>query len=358
MRSARLRVVCGTLVLLASLGGAFLLANAQATGTQQTGSEETGYALKKPVFGGAGPTSGWGAIGTVVKEAMQSYDWDIQLCRSCAGAARAARLVAAAAIPPSPRPDSNVPPPPGGPLDFGATGSQFLWWAYEGIHDFANDPEGPRKQLRLIANIQTPSYILVAVKADSGITDLSQIEEKRLPVRIHATRQGGAITPTILAYYGLTKEALEAFGGSVGNTPEDREALDVMVGFGSPSGEYQDWREVNERLDLKYLELAEDLRTTLARDFDLEEGNIPVGLFRGVDRPVPTVVRTGTVIYGRDDMPDDFAYTLAKAMDEQQHLLQWVNVTYSYNPHTVWKAFGVPLHPGATRYYRERGYMQ
>ena len=58
-----------------------------------------------------------------------------------------------------------------------------------------------------------------------------------------------------------------------------------------------------------------------------------MGLFRGVDRPVPTVVRTGTVIYGRDDMPDDFAYTLAKAMDEQQHLLQWVNVTYSYNPH-------------------------
>ncbi len=53
-------------------------------------------------------------------------------------------------------------------------------------------------------------------------------------------------------------------------------------------------------------------------------------------------------LYGRDDMPDDFAYTLARAMDEQQHLLQWVNVGYSYNPHTVWKAFRVPLPQRAT----------
>jgi len=29
------------------------------------------------------------------------------------------------------------------------------------------------------------------------------------------------------------------------------------------------------------------------------------------------VVRTGTVIYGRDDMPEDFAYIVAKAMDER-----------------------------------------
>ena len=30
---------------------------------------------------------------------------------------------------------------------------------------------------------------------------------------------------------------------------------------------------------------------------------------------------------------------------------------FSYNIHAVWKAYGVPLHPGAARYYKERGYM-
>ena len=75
-------------------------------------------------------------------------------------------------------------------------------------------------------------------------------------------------------------------------------------------------------------------------------------------RPIKTLGRTGTVIYGRDDMPDDFAYTLAKAMDEQQELLQWSSMNFSYNWRTVSKAFDVPLHPGAAKYYREVHYMK
>jgi uncharacterized protein len=350
MRSRRLMIVCVSLVCLAALAAANL-AFSQA--------KETGYAVKKPVYGGGGATAGWGALGTVVKEVMKPYGWDIQLCRTCAGAARAARNVAAAVMPPPPGPESKEPPQPKGPIDFGATGSQFLWWAYQGNHDFTKDPEGPRKQLRMVANIQTPSYILTAVKSSLGITDLGQIKERRLPVRLFAVGQGGDITPTILSHYGLTKESLESFGGKiVGATPADLKDVDVIIGFGAASGEYQDWLEFNTRFDLKYLELAPALRTKLAKEFDLEEGPIPLGLFRTIDRPIPSVLRTGTVLYGRTDMPDDFAYTLAKAMDERQELLQWSNVGYSYNPHTVWKAFGVPLHPGAARYYRERGYMK
>jgi TRAP transporter TAXI family solute receptor len=343
--------------LVASVAASFLIADVQNAATSQSGRPETGYALKKPVFGGATQTNGWGAIGVIVKEAMKHYGWDVQLCTSCAGAARAARLVAAAAVPRVLNP--NDPSQPNGPLDFGATGSQFLWWAYQGKNDFARDPEGPRRQLRLVANIQTPSYMFVAVKAELGITDLRQITERRLPVRIFVTSQGGAISPTILSYYGLTKESLESSGGRLlANTPEDQKTLDIIIGFGAASGEYQEWLDVNQRLDLRYLELPKELRTRLTTNFDLEERDIPIGLFRSIERPIPTVVRTGTVLYGRQDMPDDFAYTLAKAMDEHQELLQWVSITYSYNPNTVWKAFGVPLHPGAARYYRERGYMK
>ena len=353
MRSVRLTAVCVTLVLATLM----LLVNAQTGATQQTASDETGYEARKPVFGGSGPTSGWGAIGTVVREAMAGYGWDVQLCRSCAGAARAARLVAAAEVPATRGAGGGGPAPPNGPLDFGATGPHYLWWAYEGTHDYVNDSEGPRRGLRLVANIQTPSYFLVAVDADSGITDLGQIKESSLPVRIRVHYQSRAFAPPILDYYGLSEEAMEIFGGPAGNSTAAGETLDVMLGFGSLSGHNPDWIALDQKLDIRFLELPEDLRATLAQDFDLEERAIPVGLFRGVDRAVPAVAHTGTALYGRDDMPDEFAYTLARAMDEQQHLLQWVNVGYSYNPHTVWKAFGVPLHPGAARYYRERGYM-
>jgi TRAP-type uncharacterized transport system substrate-binding protein len=122
--------------------------------------------------------------------------------------------------------------------------------------------------------------------------------------------------------------------------------------------EWRIWTEISQKFDLTFLQLPDGLLAELATTGEQERGVIPAGLYRGIDRPIPTVVRTGTVIYGRTDMPDSFAYAVAKAMDEQQQLLQWRHLNFSYNVHTVWKGYEVPLHPGAARYYRERGYMK
>jgi TRAP transporter TAXI family solute receptor len=355
MRSARLGVV--GLVLLSLVAVGFGIASAQ-----QAAQRETGYAVKKPVVGAACPTCPWGAMAEVIKAAMKPYGWDVQICYYCAGGPREARLVSKAAMatpPQNPSPDDL--PTPKGPLDFGVTGAEFLQWAYLGLHDFAKDPGTPQKQLRVVANIQEPTYYLVAVKADSGINNLSEIVEKKLPVKLIArTGIGGEMTPTIMQYYGISEEKVESFGGTFGTGFVRENDSDVLIGFGSlvNAPEYNDFYEMSQKYDLRYLELAPDLRARLAKEFYVKEGTIPAGLLRGVNRPIPTVVRNGTVIYGRDDMPDDFAYTLAKAMDEQQELLMWTHMNWSYNYRTVWKALDVPLHPGAARYYREKGYMK
>ncbi len=69
------------------------------------------------------------------------------------------------------------------------------------------------------------------------------------------------------------------------------------------------------------------------------------------------VARNGTVIYSRADMPEDFAYTVARTLDEHKAVLQWHIMPFSYDAKSVWKLGEVPLHPGAAKYYRERGYM-
>jgi hypothetical protein len=105
-------------------------------------------------------------MGEIVKTAMQGTGWDVQLCFNCAGGREQARGVADARVPkPIPTLNPGTPQqPPNGPEDFGATGPQYLYWAYKGTHDFAKDPQGPRKQLRVIANIMEPRYYLAAVK--------------------------------------------------------------------------------------------------------------------------------------------------------------------------------------------------
>jgi len=360
MRKIRLRMACGSLMLLGSLALSVWMASAQQAPTPKT----TGFDLKKPVVGAACPTCPWGAMAIVVKEAMKHYGWDIQICYYCAGGPREARLVSKAAMatpPQNPTPDSL--PTPNGPLDFGVTGTEFLQWAYQGTNDFAEDPGTPQRQLRLIAKIQEPTYYIIAVKADSKITNLSQIVENKLPVKMVArTGIGGHTTPTVLEYYGITEEKIESFGGTFATGYNRENEADVFIGFGSLTNapEYALFHQASQRYELRYLELASDLKQRLMREFHYKEGVMPLGTFRGVDKPIPTLVRDGTVIYGRTDMPDDFAYTLAKALDERQELLQSPNASmnWSYNWRTVWRALDIPLHPGAARYYKEVGYMK
>jgi TRAP transporter TAXI family solute receptor len=325
---------------------------------------DTGIAAKRPVFGGACKVCPWGAIAEIVRAAMRPYGYDVLICYHCFRS-DAPRIVAGAKLPPPWKigmapgiiVDSDIPPPPNGPVDFGATGLQNLWWAYQGTHQYAS--EGPRRNLRLIATIQSPNYLIVAVKADLGITDLGQIRSRRWPVRILI--DSNDVASAVLANYGLSKQTIEAAGGHLGNgiDPAERKNFDVIIYSGTLANapEFNVWYEVSQKYDLTYLQLPDALLDKLTKDYDMQRHDIPNGLLRGIHRPIPTVTRLGHAVYGRDDMPDAFAYTVAKALDEHQDMLEWSHLNLSYNPKTVWKAFGVPLHPGAARYYRERGYL-
>jgi hypothetical protein len=351
------RIVSKFRITISCLIAVFFAASSISSG--QTGIQE-----KRPVFGGACRLCPWGAMAEVVQAAMKPYGYDVRICYNC-NAADAPRIVSEARMPPAYRPDPAVPASLAprnaadlGAVDFGATAIQFLRNAYKGTGVYAKDK--PRTNLRLIANIQDPSYFLVAAKAETGITNLAEIKQKRWPVRILFAGIGGDST-AILAYYGLSKQVIEAAGGRVGNSPEERENFDVVIGGGGPmttAPEWRIWTELTQKYTLNFIELPSDLLAKLAKEDDAELGVIPAGLYRGIDRPIPTVVRTGTAIYGRADMPDDFAYLVAKAMDEQQQLLQWRHLNFSYNVHTVWNGYEVPLHPGAARYYKEKGYMK
>jgi TRAP-type uncharacterized transport system substrate-binding protein len=219
----------------------------------------------------------------------------------------------------------------------------------------------PRENLRLIANIQDLTYVLVAAKKETDSTDLSQIKQKHWPIRILTAGIDIDSSQRILSYYGLSKQTVETAGGRIVNSREDQENFDVVIGGAgvmSTAPEWSVWKDISQKFDLSFIHLPDDLLNILARDGEQEHGIIPPGLYRGVNEPIKTVVRTGTVIYCRDDMPDDFDYIVAKAMDEQQHLLQWSHLNFSYNIHTVWNGYEVPLHPGAARYYKEKGYIK
>jgi hypothetical protein len=323
-----------------------------------------GIAAHRPVFGGACKTCPWGAMADVVKAALAPYHYDVQICYHCF-MADAPRIVGDARMPPpwNPHmgngviPDSYIPEPPKGRVEFGATSDQILIAAYNGTGAYAN--EGPRRQLRLIANIASPVYIIVAVKRSSGISDLTQLKDHKGPLKIVADAD---VSGVMFPYYGVTMDSLKAAGATFAPAlvPQLRADADVIIHYGTLANapEFNIWYDASQREDLVYLQLPEDLVAKLARDLDLERRDIPTGLLRGQESPIHTVARSGTAIYGRADMPEDFAYLVAKALDEQQDLFEWSMGNFSYNRYRVAKVGDLPLHPGAARYYRERGYLK
>jgi hypothetical protein len=207
--------------------------------------------------------------------------------------------------------------------------------------------------LRAIARIEHPHYLMVAARRETFITDLAQIRQRRMPVRILTDGREPAIS--VLNHYSLEENELRTWGGSLVG-PESRDAFDVIIfrGYLGNSPESNIIYEVTQKFDLRFFALPEPLIVRLLRDFP----ELPIGYVRGVDSALPTVARSGQIIYGRADMPDDFAYALTRALDENRRAFQWSHLQFHYDPGTVWRTHGVPLHPAAERYYRERGYMR
>jgi TRAP-type uncharacterized transport system substrate-binding protein len=346
-----------TMAALATLAIAMLAAPAQA----QDKPQDYGIAAKRPVLQASCKHCPWGALGDILKTIMAPA-YDVAICYGCSGENGARyvskRLMSAEvsdrlyAQGVSTRPDA--------PVDFGITQSEYVRRAYEGSHGYKKD--GPFANLRLIARIESPAYLMIAAVKSSGITDLRQIREKKLPVRI-MMGPNAAMLMSVLEYYGISEKDVTDWGGAflAGNALVKNPKFDVMLGTGVLSNypEGNMWYEMSQKKDLVFLQIPEDLRQKLAKENKGELVNLPFRYLRGLDdEPHPTVGLSGLFVYGRDDLPDAFVRDVTAGLDEKRSLIKWANQPFSYDPNTVWDGEGVPLHAAAARYYRDRGYMR
>jgi TRAP transporter TAXI family solute receptor len=87
-------------------------------------------------------------------------------------------------------------------------------------------------------------------------------------------------------------------------------------------------------------------------------GEVPGGVYRGTDAPVPVLAVTNLLVVNRS-MPDTLAYDITRTIFEHQRELAAIHPeARNLSIETAAKGSPAPLHPGAERYYRERGALQ
>ena len=115
--------------------------------------------------------------------------------------------------------------------------------------------------------------------------------------------------------------------------------------------------EVSTTTPLRFLDFPEETIARLAEP-GIERTAMPEW-FRGQVAPLDSV-DMGTVLIAHKGAPDELAYLVAKTVCEKKDAMAQAHRAWEdFNPEQAGRLekTGVPLHPGAASYYRERGWL-
>ncbi len=170
--------------------------------------------------------------------------------------------------------------------------------------------------------------------------------------------------------YGMIKYALDAL--SLKFTDFDAKYLSVaesvnalkdgaiegyFVGIGTPSSSFLDLATMPSGLKLVSLSAA-DIKKCNAKYNFLTETVIPANTYKGVDYEARGVGRWHYMVC-RADLPEEAAYQITKALVEHHKDLMAVMVAAkSSTPENTIRQAVLPFHPGAEKYFREKGYLK
>jgi TRAP transporter TAXI family solute receptor len=227
--------------------------------------------------------------------------------------------------------------------------------AFHGKEDFEGNPS---PSLRVIGKV-FPFAIGWYVKKDSPYQSLLDLKGKKIAVGFNASSAQQRFFNASFATYGVTEKdfdgvpAPHVVRGADDFMQGKVEASTFAVGAGKMA-------EVNAKVGgIRFLNMPDTpeavarLRTVLPRAH-VSVLN-PAPQFAGIVAPTKLIFEDYQVV-GGTQISDDAAYKIAKILHESQEKLVSIAKTFGqYDKADLAADRGVPFHPGAIKYYREKG---
>ena len=203
-----------------------------------------------------------------------------------------------------------------------------------------------------------PETFQFVVLRNSGLKTLADLRGKR--VVVGAPGSGTERTAKLLLEahgidYGDIKPQFLSFGEGV-TALKDRLVDCAIVGAGIPTSAVVD---AAASLDIGLLSVKQDAFDKVAKDIQyLTMVKIPAGTYKGVNEDVMTAASPALLIT-RQDMDDETVYRIIAALfdnlgDIQASHVQGKSITLE----TALNGMSLPLHPGAARYFKEKGILK
>ena len=233
--------------------------------------------------------------------------------------------------------------------------------------------------LRALAGNMSLNTFHFYVAADSPYASMSmeEIVKGKKPIRLAISKPGSSdvwVFERVMEFYDLCGMA-----GKIEDCYKSWEAAGAKFFRGSyaeQAGAFKDRNvdgtftflalpgasvtEASVGRKLKLIAFPESLLAHLGR-FGLGKGTIPANTYpQAANAGEPVVSATmGTTITVHANMKPDLAYTITRTLNDNADRVRKIHGSLAdYEPAKGHLFLGAPLHPGAERYYREKGWLK
>ena len=232
----------------------------------------------------------------------------------------------------------------------------------------------PNPNVRALGGIFGISYIHILAAADQEIKSLQAMVDMvkaGKEIRVAMPMKGTSDLPlvkSILKFYGITFDDIKNAGGNIQQAVyadmvslyKDRHVDFVFTHLALPGAAITEMTMSRKSV---LLSASKECIDTLAKELGTigtasGKAQIAGGTYKNNPGDIPAVTTAAELLVSKD-VPDIVAYTILKIIgDNIQEVHKIDNKNKTFDPKTGWSNVAVPLHPGAIKYYKEKGYMK
>lgn len=203
-----------------------------------------------------------------------------------------------------------------------------------------------------------PEIIQVVVRGDSPIKSFADL--KGMKIGVGAPGSGTeANFRQLMDVYGMKKEDVKGQFLSFAESADqfkDKHIDAFIVTAGIPNSAIMD---ISTQHAIRLLNIPGDVVGKLTQKYPfLSPAKVPANTYKGQGEDVNTVA-VNAVLIASNELKEDVVYNLTKNLFENQSELASAHAKgKELNLQTAVRGVSIPFHPGAVKYYKEKGLMK